>query len=214
MKQNLVIRAASLVALALGFLATATGPAWAREKREPIEKFRARAFDHPRGRTSNLDIVIYEWTTPEERQALLETFVEKGSSEALYDALGEVSVKGYLRLQETAPARARSASFADYDMMYAWSVEIDGQRRIVLATDRPLGFLEVMSGFRSRDYNVSLVILELDAETNKGQGIAKGGAELSINNETKRLEIEFRGTQSSKVTNVTPQPVKKKKKKG
>ncbi len=200
MKKTFTRRNALLATLALALLAPTTGSLWAKEKREPIEKFRARIFDFNRGKASFLDIVIYEWTTPEERQALLETFVEKGS-EALYDALGRVSVKGYLRLPQTL----------GYDMMYAWQVEAEAKRRIVLATDRPMGFLEVMGGFRSRDYNVSLVILELDPETNKGEGTAMGGAELSLDKDTKQIEIEFRGTRPSRLTNITPQPIKKKK---
>ena len=143
--------------------------------------------------------MIYEWTTPEARESLLRTFVYKGS-EALYDALGEVSEKGYLRLPRTLA----------YDMQYAWQYEVEGKRRIVLATDRPMTFLELTRGFRSRDYNVSLVILDLDPETAEGEGTAMGGAELSIDKETGRLNIEFRGTQPTRLTNV--KRVKSKKK--
>jgi len=198
MKTALSIRTALLVLLGVMLLATASAPAQA-EKREPIEKFRARAFDINRGRAAHLDIVIYEWTTPEERQALLQTFVENGS-EALYDALGDVNDKGYLRLPQTLA----------YDMQYAWQVEVEGKRRIVLATDRPMGFLELAGGFRSRDYNVSLVILELDPETGEGEGTAMGGAELAIDKETGRLEIEFRGTQPTRLTSVKKLKIKKK----
>jgi hypothetical protein len=201
MKTKPAIRTALLVALAIALLTTASGPAWAKTKREPIEKFRARAFDINRGAATHLDIVIYEWTTPEERQALLQTFVDSGS-EALYDALYEVSEKGYLRLPQTL----------GYDMQYAWQVEVEGKRRIVLATDRPMGFLELSRGFRSRDYNVSLVVLELDPETGEGEGIAMGGAELSMDKETGQIHIEFAGTQPTKLTNVKKLKVKKKNK--
>ena len=44
--------------------------------------------------------MIYEWTTPEERQALLQTLVERGS-EALYDALQDQSEKGYVQAPRT-----------------------------------------------------------------------------------------------------------------
>ena len=88
MKTILPIRTVLRALLACALLATASSPAWAKTKREPIEKFRARAFDINRGAAANLDIVIYEWTTPEERQALLKTLAESGS-EALYDALGD-----------------------------------------------------------------------------------------------------------------------------
>ena len=200
MRSRLSLRSVAFVPLALALLVPAAGPSLAKEKREPIEKFRANAFSWQLGRASLLDIDVYEWTAPEERQALLATFVEKGN-EALYDALGDVSVKARVRLPRTL----------GYDMMYAWQTEVDGKRRIVLATDRPLGFLEVMGGFRSRDYNVSLIILELDPETNEGEGTAVGGAELSINKKTNQFEIEFLGTKPSRLTKVKPLKVKKKR---
>jgi hypothetical protein len=184
--------------LGVTFFGVPSGPVWAKGKREPIEKFRANAFDINRGRASSLDIVIYEWTSPEERQALIETFVGEGSK-ALYSALFNASVKGYLKLPQTLA----------YDMQYAWQFEVEGKRRIVLATDRPMGFLEMARGFRSRDYNVSLVILDLDPETGKGEGTAIGGAEFSIDKKTGRLEIEFMGTQPTKLTNVRRQKIKK-----
>ncbi|MDH3743647.1 MAG: hypothetical protein OES47_00935 [Acidobacteriota bacterium] len=206
MKTKLAAKTARLtslaLALAIALLTMASGPVWAKEKREPLERFRARAFDINIGEAANLDIVIYEWTSPEERQALIKTFVENGN-EALYDALDDVSEKGYLKLPQTL----------GYGMQYAWQVEVDGKRRIVLATDRPMGFLELSRGFRSRDYNVSLVILELDPETGEGEGTAIGGAELSINKETGRLDVEFAGTQPTRLTHVKKLKAKKKKKK-
>jgi len=112
-----------------------------------------------------------------------------------------VSEKGYLQLPQTL----------GYDMQYAWQVEVEGKRRIVLATDRPMGFLELSRGFRSRDYNVSLVVLDLDPETGEGEGTAMGGAELSIDKKTGRLQIEFAGTQPTRLANVKKLKAKKKK---
>ena len=192
-------RPALLALLAIALL-TAAGPAWAKTKKEPIEKFRARAISMDRGGATTLDIVIYEWTTPEERQALLQTFLD-GGSKALRSALQDHSEKGFVRLP-------RSLGYA---MRYAWQVEHEGKRRIVLATDRPMGFLEVARNFRTTDYNVSLVVLELDPETGEGEGSAVGGAELSIDKKTGRISIEFLGTRPTKLTKVKKLKIKKKK---
>jgi hypothetical protein len=181
--------------LAAVWLTTVTAPAIA-QKQGPTEKYRARAFN-PNGVAKKLDIVIYDWTTPEERQALLDTFVE-GGSQALYNALGRESGKGYLKLPQSLA----------YDLQYAWQFEHEGRRRIVLASDRPTGFLELVHNTRSTDYNVSLVVLDLDPETGKGEGSVTGGAELSIDRETGRLEIKFAGTQPARLTKVRPQKIK------
>ncbi len=71
----------------------------------------------------------------------------------------------------------------------------------MLATDRPFAFLELARGSRSTDYNVSLVVLEIDPETGEGEGSAVGGAELSIDKEG-RLNIEIHGTRPTKLNNV------------
>jgi len=181
-----------LLALLVALLVLAPGGLQAKKK-EPLEKYRAQAMSLDRGAAKNLDIVIYEWTTPEERQALLDTFVE-GGSQGLYNALGRERQKGTLKLPQS-PA---------YDLQYAWQFEHEGRRRIVLASDRPTGFLELVRNTRSTDYNVSLVILDLDPETGKGAGSVTGGAELSIDRETGRLEVRFAGTQPARLTKVRP----------
>ena len=196
------IRSTLPTLLAIALLATVSGSAEAKEKKEKIEQYTARAFNVQKGRAANINIVINEWTTPEEREGLIQTFLD-GGSKALYNALNHKSEKAYLKL----------AGSLGYDMQYAWQVEIEGKRRIVLATDRPMGFLELARNTRSTDYNVSLVVLELDPETGEGEGSAVGGAELSIDKETKRLNIEFAGTQPTKLVKVTRTFPKKKKKK-
>ena len=187
----LTTRTALLAALTVTLLATAA-PALAKEKRPPLEKYRARAFNIDWGSATNLDIVIYEWTTPEERQNLLQTFFEEGG-DALCDTLDDVSEKGFIRLPRTL----------GYDMKYAWQSEADGRRRIVLATDRPMGFMELSRASRTTDYNVSLVILDLDAETNEGTGTVILGAELSVD-EQKRLVIETAGLRPTELKKVKP----------
>ena len=199
MRTKSVFKPALLSLIAFALLVTSAGPAEAKkEKREPIEKFKARAISLDRGAAKNLDITIFGWTTPEERQALLQTFVD-GGSKALYKALEKETVKGYLKLPNTL----------GYDMQYAFQFEVEGKRRIVLATDRPLGFLELARSSRSTDYNVSLVVLDLDPETGEGEGQATGGAELSIKDG--KLQIEYVGTQPTRLTNVKPVALKKKK---
>ncbi|MCP3956533.1 MAG: hypothetical protein GY719_01635 [bacterium] len=200
MTSKTTIRTTLLTLLALALLAAAVGPAWAKkEKREPIEKFRGRAISLDRGTTSTLDIAIYEWTSPEEREALIQTFLD-GGSKALYKKLQDTSEKGYVK----APQRI------GYDMKYAWQVEVEGKRRIILATDRPMGFVELARNTRSTDYNVSLMVLELDPETGEGEGTAAVGVELSIDKKTNRLNIEFTGTQPTRLVKVKPLPIKKK----
>lgn len=199
MNTNKTFKTTLLGLLAVALLATAATPALAKEKREPLEKFRARAFNLDWGGATNLDIVIYEWTTPEERDGLFKTFFEQGG-DALYDALDDKTDKGFIKLPRTL----------GYDMKYAWQVEVEGKRRIVLAADRPMGLLELTRASRTTDHNVTLVILELDPETGEGEGTVIGGAELSIDKETGQLIIEAAGHQPTMLKKVKRLKSKKK----
>jgi hypothetical protein len=194
-KTTIRIKTALLVLLAAALLATASGPAQAKKpKREPIERFRTRAFNLDRGAVTDLDIVIYEWTTPEERQALLQTFAARGSK-AFYAALHDVSEKGTVKAPQTL----------GYVMQYAWQVEVEGKRHIVLATNRPMGFLEVPT-----DFSFSLVVLDVDPETGQGEGSATGVTELSFDRETGQLQVRSAGAQPTMLKQVkTVKPKKK-----
>ena len=193
-------KSTSLVAalIAISVLVTVAGPAMGKgEERQPIEKFRANVYSPNLGKATLLSISIYEWTSPEDRQALLQIFVD-GGSKALYQALDKEGEKAYLKLPRTL----------GHEMRYAFQLEVEGKRRIVLATDRPMGFLELSRNTRSTDYNVSLVVIDLDPETGVGEGQALGGAELSIDKETGRLNIEIHGTRPTKLTKVKPLKIK------
>ena len=191
----------ALLAAVLLVLVPDAAQAKKKEKKVALEKYRARAVSLDRGRIRNLDIAIYEWTTPEERESLFDAFAE-GGSKKLYGALFKLDGKGSVKLPNTLA----------YDMKYAFQFEDEDKRRIVLATDRPLGFIEFARASRSLDYNVSLVVLELDKETGEGEGIAMGGAELSVDKKTGRIIIEHTGTQPTKLTLVKKLGAKKKKK--
>ena len=171
---------------------TAAGTAAAdqKETRQPIEKYRANAYNKDLGESRRLYITVYEWTTPEERQALLRTFAD-GGSKALYKALGKEGKKAHLKLPRTL----------GHEMRYAFRSEVEGKRRIVLATDRPMGFLELARGSRRTDYNVTLVVLDVDPETGEGEGHATGGANLSVDKDGE-LKIELPGTQPTRLTRV------------
>lgn len=68
MKTRRTIKSSLLAPLAIALLVTQgaylSSPTWAKEKKKPIEKFRANAISLDRGAAAHLDIVIYEWTHP------------------------------------------------------------------------------------------------------------------------------------------------------
>lgn len=157
----------------------ATLPSLAKEKKPILERFRANAMSMERGRAATLSITIHGWTTPEERQALAQALVD-GGGQGLYEFLDGQDDKGFLQVPGSL----------GYEMKYAYEFHGNGKRQIVMGTNRPILIGEMMRGSRSTDYDVSLLVLELDEATGEGSGTLAMGAEFSIDKETGQLVIE------------------------
>ncbi len=65
-----------------------------------------------------------------------------------------------------------------------------GKRRIVLALDRRISRCgKRLNSPRWRDYDMTLIVLDVDAE-GKGEGQLAMGVQMSVNQEEKKLVIE------------------------
>ena len=180
-------------------LLLAGGAVLAKEKKEVIERYRATAMSLEVGRASMMDIGIFDWSTEQDRQALIAAF-QQGGDKALYDLLDKQEEMAFVSLPETM----------GYQMRYAFQSESNGKRMITLATNRPIAMGEVMRGSLSQDDNISLVFLELDPKTGEGTGEMIVGASFGVNKKTGKFEIETLGREPIKFTTVKPMKVKNK----
>ncbi len=160
------------------------------------ELLRLRAFAvnmNNGARAGTIDIVIERWSTPEEAASLKATLVEQGD-EKLLDALQKVKPRcGF----------ARTSTSLGWDIFFARETPLpDGGRKIVVATDRPVGMWEARGSGRSMDYRFSLAEIRLPA-TGKGQGKAIPRAQLTFNAKTNTLEIENYENQPVRLNEVT-----------
>jgi hypothetical protein len=138
--------------------------AWAQvASNTPREEFTAFAVNISNvGRTgaSPVDITVDRWSTDAEHEQLLTVFKEKGP-EALLSALQKTRPVGSIRTPDSLA----------YDLHYARQIPADeGGRRIVLATDRPIGFWEAVNRPRTIDYPFTVIELQMDG---KGEGVGK-----------------------------------------
>ena len=160
----------------------------------------------PAGTNAAIQINITRWTTPEEREELLTQLKENGQ-EGLVRALQRQEETGWVmnRSQTAQSARRRAAmgtSAPSWRLRYAWQIEEPGaKRRIVAALDRPIGFTEAARRPRWRDFDVTLIILDVDKKGN-GQGQLAMGVRLEIDPETKKLTIENFGSEPARLNNV------------
>ena len=125
------------------------------------ERFTAVAVAN-NGRVSGSGIVqidITRWSTAAERTSLL-AVLKKDGAEKLLDALQDTRPVGLIKTPDSL----------GYDLHYANQTPLpDGGRRIVIATDRPIGFWEASHRPRTIDYPFTVIQMEIDKD-GKGKG--------------------------------------------
>lgn len=160
---------------------------------DPVLILRAFAVSMTRGRANTLDIVIERWSTDEEREKLRGVLLEKGGGDALLSALQHVKPRcGFIR----------SSRSLGWDIQYCRETQLpDGSRRIVLATDRRISFLEARNQPRSKDYQFLLIEIRLKSD-GKGEGKLAEAAKVDYDRESNTIQIENYGQEPVRLTQV------------
>ena len=122
-------------------------------------------------------ISIERWSTNAEREMFVSTLTSKGPK-ALLD-----------RLQDTRPVgRIRTPDSIGYDLRYAQQTPgEDGGRRIVIATDRPIGFWELTNRPRTVDYPFTIVQMQIGPD-GRGTGTLSEFTKVLASGDTIFLE--------------------------
>ena len=98
----------------------------------------------------------------------------------------------------------RTANTLSWDLRYARQSELaEGGRRIVLATDRPIGFAEARNQGRSLDYPFTIVEMQLD-QNDKGVGKILAGTKIFIDKKN-NLVLEHYGQQPVRFNEIRKQ---------
>ena len=171
----------------------ALGPAFAGQ--DGVEKFTGFAINMNAGpKTAVVDFTIERWSTDAERNGLLAIIKEfKDPTDKLLHALQELPRVG----------RIRTSTSLGWDLRYARQSPLDeGGRRIVLATDRPIGFAEARVHGRTMDYPFTIIEMHLDA-TGKGQGKILAGTKIYID-KNNNLVLENYGQQPVRFNEIHP----------
>ena len=167
-------------------------PVVAKKKHDIIEKYEGNAIAQVQGGSSLAEINIYRWTSDEEREELLGEVKDATAHSRPNDRAVAKALRGYEKV-----GYAFFASQQGYPLRYARKFEMpDGKTKIILATDRPVSFQEVYSQSQLGDFDVTLVVLNLDKD-GKGDGYISVGTEVKWNDAEGKIEI----------TNTSSQPV-------
>jgi hypothetical protein len=168
------------LALALTTLvfAVAAAPAAAQ-----ADRFTAQAANlsnvGPQGAWGPLDIVVNRYSTEDERNRFLAVLAERGPD-------------GLLEAFRRAPSIGRIGppGSLDFEIRYAHQMPTeDGGRRVILATDRLMSFLEVRNQPMTVDYPFTVVELRLDKD-GEGRGDASLFTRIDVDKRNNTLILE------------------------
>jgi hypothetical protein len=161
---------------------------------ERFEAFAVNMSGVGPGAAGRVELVIDRWSSKAEGERLKQVFLEKGPDKLL-DALQDGKRVGYIR----------TPTSLGWDVQFATQIpEEDGGRRIIVLTDRPVGFREAANMGRTMDYPFTLVEIHLD-KNGVGEGKASVATKISLNKKTNTIELENYGQQPVMLTKVTAQ---------
>jgi hypothetical protein len=132
------------------------------------------------GQNFGFNLIIEEFSTPEDQKILVDAFNEK-QNEGLVNAVSKMKSKGRMSITGTL----------GYDVNYIRQFPLpDGGMKIRLVTDRPITFGEAWSDSRSMDYSLSGAEIILNPDNKKNSGTLAPACKLKIDKE-KQLQLEL-----------------------
>ena len=133
------------------------------------------------GKTVGITVHIYEYSTMEDRDILIEAFTQ-GQNQGLVNALTKMRAVGRIAITGTL----------GYDLSYIRMIPTPTGRKIRFATNRQLRFGEVYYNTQSTAFNLTAGEFDLnDTDKSKSTGVLYPAAQLIINKEGE-LQMELR----------------------
>ena len=132
------------------------------------------------GQNVNVKVSIYEYSTEEDRQILIDAF-KKGQNQGLVNALTKMKAVGRIAITGTI----------GYDLSFIRLIPTPTGRKVRFVTNRLLRFGEVYANSQTTAYNLTAGEIEInDADKDKSAGVLYPAAQLVINKEG-QLEIQL-----------------------
>jgi hypothetical protein len=155
--------------LVAGSLLWASVPGFSRDKNETIE---ATSFGTgtQMGQMINISVIIYEYSTPADKQLLVQAF-DKGQNQGLVNALSKMKAVGRISITGTV----------GYDCSYIKMTPTPTGRNIRFVTNRQLRFGEVYWDTQSQAFNLTAGEFNInDSDKKKSTGVLYPAAQLVI----------------------------------
>lgn len=191
MPANLRIRHfASGISLLLGLFMIAGDNGFGQ--RSNVETIDAQAFGTSTqlGRNFGIKIIIYEFSSPEDRDILVQAF-QKGQNDGLVNALEKMKSVGRITIPGTV----------GYDLSFIREIITPTGRTIRFVTNRKIAFGESYWNAQTKSFNLTAGEINLnDNDKSKSGGVLFPAAQLIVNNEG---ELQFELSQNAwKLNNI------------
>lgn len=162
------------------FLVLVAVSGMARDKYETIDAT-AWGTSTQMGASYGVTVTIYDFSTPADRQVLVEAF-QKGQNQGLVNALTRMKAVGHIAITGTL----------GYDLSYIRMEPLPNGRRIIFATNRLIKFAEAYYDTQSISYNLSAGQIDInDQDKSKSNGTLFPAAQLILDSEGK-LQLDLR----------------------
>jgi hypothetical protein len=141
------------------------------------------------GANQTIQITIDKWSTPAERDRLIEVFMAK-KQDGLVDALNDLPEKGRFNFPGYMGPDPNNTMRLGTEIRYAMSTALpDGGRRIVVMTPRIMGFQELRNQPRTVDYPFTLFQMQFD-KSGKGEGRMAYGTKIEFDKKKQVIDLE------------------------
>jgi hypothetical protein len=132
------------------------------------------------GQMIGISVEIYEYSTPEERQLLMDAFA-KGQNQGLVNALTKMHAVGHISITGTL----------GYDLAFVRMIPTPTGRKIRFVTNRQLRFGEVWADAQSTSFNLTAGEFDLDdTDKSKNAGVLYPECQLAIDKQG-QLQIQL-----------------------
>jgi hypothetical protein len=150
-----------------------------REKSETIEAS-SMGTGTQMGQMFGITVIVYDFSTPEERQILMQAF-EKGKNQGLVNALTKMRAVGHIAITGTL----------GYDLSYIRMFPTPTGRKIRFITNRPITFAETWTDSNSQSYNLTGGEFDInDTDKSKSTGVLYPLAQLAVDKQG-QIQIEL-----------------------
>jgi hypothetical protein len=169
-KVNIIFKRLKISIATAAILAMSAVSGFARDNTETIDA-QAYGTSTQLGKNFTVRLMIYEYSTPADRQILIESF-QKGQNNGLANALEKMKAVGRITMPGTL----------GFDVSYIHEIKTPTGRTIRFVTNRKIAFGESYWSTQSQSFNLTAGEIRInDQDKNKSDGVLFPATQLTIN---------------------------------